>query len=394
MVQTLPGLVSEAEPETMAELYLLLGEAYWEAGAINDASRQLEQATRLLPETDPQRGEALVLLAKIEETTRQPPDEARTEAKQKYASVISKYPGTPAVLPALLGLAEIEAATGDFDASAAAYSVLIKELATGLKHRDVRTEVVAASLLDRFSGRFDSGDIDNALKFASLAETAFSAASVPPDILLAIARSQRRLAQDKLATVKSESKILDLSHLDPATREQARLELVAAGQYFRRHAERVGVTDNDAYGSSLWMAAESFDLAGDPDQAIPLYLDYVKFFPNEPRQPEARFRLAQAYAAKGDYGMSAEYYRGLKEEGRSAANKVGPFGDASYVPLAKTLLSDGDPSNDSEAEQLLEQVVKGLVGEPTTPQFRDALVELAALRRVRGDHTGAAGLRQ
>jgi TolA-binding protein len=296
------------------------------------------------------------------------------------------------VLPALLGLAEIEAANAEFEASEAAYGDLIKQLGAGVKHPDISPQAVAASLLDRFNGRFDSGDLEHALRFASLAETVFPAAEVPPDVLVAIARSQRRLALDRLGGVKGESKILDLSRLDPATREQARLELIAAGQYFRRHAERVGVTDNDAYGASLWLAAESFDLAGDPDQAIPLYVDYVKYFPNEPRQPEARFRLAQAYAAKGDYGMAAEYYRGLKEEGHASASKVGPLGDASYVPLAKTLLADGDPSNDSEAEQLLEQVVKGLVGEPTTPQFRDALVELAALRRAKADHTAAVQL--
>ena len=46
---------------------------------------------------------------------------------------------------------------------------------------------------------------------------------------------------------------------------------------------------------------------GDQDQAIPFFLDFVKFFPNEPRQAEARFRLGQSYQAKGDDGMAGEW---------------------------------------------------------------------------------------
>ena len=388
LVQTMPALVQECPPDALAELYMLLGRAYWDAGAVSDAARQLEQANRLLLETDQRRAEVLVLLAKIDELTKQPPDEARNEARLKYTAAIEKFGDAAAVLPALLGLGELFAAQGDFDASLQAYADLVKDLGSGRRHPDVRPESVVASLMDRFNGRYDTGDMENALRFATLAEKLFPPGAVAPEVLLAVARTERRSAEAKLREGAGRD-LQELSRLDPATREQARLELIAAGQYFRRHAERVGISDNDAYGQSVWMAADSFDRAGDQDQAIPFFADFVKYFPGDPRQAEARFRLGQAYEAKGDYGMAAEYYRGLKEDSTRAGGTAGPFGDASYVPLAQTLLVDGDPANDTEAEQLLEQVVRGVVGDPTTPQFRAALIELAAVKRRRGDYTGA-----
>ena len=77
-------------------------------------------------------------------------------------------------------------------------------------------------------------------------------------------------------------------------REKARVHLETAGGYFKRHAERVGVESNGGYGQSLWMAAESFDLAGNSEHAVPLFADYARFFPGDAKQPEARFRLGQA----------------------------------------------------------------------------------------------------
>jgi len=59
------------------------------------------------------------------------------------------------------------------------------------------------------------------------------------------------------------------------------------------------------------------------------------------------------------------------------------------VPLAKTLLLDADPANDAEAEQLLEAVVRGTVGDTNSPQYRDALVELGELKRHRGEFAAA-----
>lgn len=388
LVQTMPALLEGCPPEQLGELYLLLGRAYWDSQAIADAGKQLEQAVGLLPETVERHGEALVLLAKVEELTKQPPDEARQEARQKYASVAERFSGTSVALPALLGLGEVEAALGDFEASLSAYGTLTRELAAGRKHPDVSAAGVASSLMDRFQARFDAGETAMALRYAGLAESLFTPDTVPPPVLLGIARANRRAAEDVLRAAQVQEPV-DLARLDPATREQVRLWLVTAGRYFRRHAERVGVADNAAFGESLWYAADSLDRAGDSEQAIPLFGDFAKFFPADPRQAEARFRMAQAHQARGEYDTAAGHYRSLRDDAAAGNSAVGPYGDLSVVPLAQTLLMDLDPANDAEAQALLEEVVQGRAGGTSTPQFRDGLVELARLKHRNRDFAGA-----
>jgi tetratricopeptide (TPR) repeat protein len=390
LVQTMPSVLADAGPELLGELYLLLGRAYWETQEYGDAGPVLEQAAGLLIETDERRAEATVLLGKIDELTRQPPDEARAEAKQKYTWVVEHFPSARVVLPALLGLGEVEAAMGEFDASLGAYTDLARLVREGRRHPDVSAGSIAASLIDRHHGRLDSGDFGLALRYATLAESLFSPDATPADVLLAVARAHRK-AGEGLLNAPGQGRPADLARLDPATREQARVDLIAAGTYFRRHAERVGIADNAAFGQSLWMGADSFDRAGEPEQAIPLFADYAKFFPEDRRQAEARYRLGQAYQARGDYGTAAEYYRGLREDAAGGAGSVGPYGDLSAVPLARALLMDADHANDAEAQALLEDVVRGGAGGTTTPQFRDGLVELAMLKHRRGDFAGAIG---
>lgn len=388
LVQTMPALVNACTPEQMGELYLLLGRAYWEAQSLTDAGRQLEQAVAALPETDERRGEAMVLLGRVDELTKAS-DEGRQEARSRYMAVVDKFGETRVALPALLGLGEVEAAGNDFEASIRAYTRLVHEMKAGKSHPDALPAVVTGSLMDRYRGRFDTGDTQTALKYATLAEQLYSADSVPPEVLLAVAKAHRKAAMDLLKSVGNTDRVNDLARVDPATREQARLELLSAGQYFKRHADRVGVADNAAYGESLWTAADSFDLAGDPEQAIPLFTDYAKYFPGDPRQAEARYRLGQAYQARGDYGTAAQLYKGLRDDAASPGNNIGPFADLSVVPLAETMLMDTDPANDAEAATLLQDVVEGRVGDPKSNQFRDGLVELARLKRRNHDYAGA-----
>jgi TolA-binding protein len=151
----------------------------------------------------------------------------------------------------------------------------------------------------------------------------------------------------------------------------------------------VGVADNAAFGRSLWLAADSFDLGGERDQAIALFNDYAKFFPGDPRQPEARYRLARAYQSRGEYGTASEVYRGLVADGKGSGTNAGPFADASLVPLAQCLLMDAAPENDDEAQGLLLEVIEGKSGSVNTPQYRQALVVLASVKARKGEYAGA-----
>lgn len=389
LLQAMPGLVEHADPELLGDLYLTLGRAYVEVDALADATRQFQRAAALLVPTDERQAIIGVLLARIDEANGNV-----SEARQRYADTTERFNASPARLLALHGLGESEATLGDHAASLKAYGELVAALRQGTSHPEVSAEAVASSLLARSRGRFDAGVTADALAYAELAERLFPADKSPPELVLALAQTHRRFADELLAPAeKSPSRIVGIGHIDPSVREDARAHLVAAGAYFKRHADLVGVADNDAFGRSLWLAADCLDRAGDPDQAIPLLTDFAKFFPDDPLQPEARFRAAQGHQARGDYAVAAEIYQRLLDDAAAAplggGSSAGPIADASVVPLAQCLLLDADPTNDTRADDLLEEVVQGRHGGAESANFRDALVERATRRIAKGEFAPA-----
>lgn len=393
MLQTMPSLINDLGRDQLGELYLLLGKSYFETDALSEASRQLNLAAKLLLPSDLKHAQATVLLARIDEQIGDPPEEGRVQAKAKYKDVIERFSSSEARLPALLGLGEVCAAMGSTADSLAAYGELVGELVGGKANPDVSIHTVTDSLMSRASARFDAGKMDEVLDFTSLVEKLYPADAVPPEALAMMAKAHRKAAEDLYqATETGSARLLELARLDPATREQVRQHLVAAGRYFKRHADRISINDNAGFGKSLWMAADSFDNAGDPEQAIPLFSDFAKYFPGDRRQPEARFRLASAYQARGDYGMAEQHFSQLIADSAQQGGNVGPLGDESYVPLAQCYLLDADPSNDAQAEPLLVHVAEGHAGSTSSAQFRDALIELGRLRTAKSDYAGAIQL--
>ncbi len=366
--------VIDADAERQGELYLVLARAHVEAREPEAATRHLERAAKLLPEGDPRRGQTLMLLARIEAGRGD-----LEAARQRYAGVLEQFGGEDSVrLPALLGVGEVESAIGDVAGSLGHFTSLVEALAAGKSHPETTVDVVTRSLLDRVTDRAAQEDFEGALGYGRLAERLYPEGAAPPEVLLSVARAHRRAAEAVLRVAgEGPLRLLDLSHLDIETRERARAELVWAADHFRRHAAAVVEKDNEAFGNSLWLAADSFDRAGDQSEAIALYLEFASGFPGDPRRDEARFRLAQAYEARGDYEMAAGQYRGLIADAESAGG--GPFADSSYVPLARALLSNGDDADDEDARRLLDAVVEGRVGGSETPGYRDALVLLAAM---------------
>jgi TolA-binding protein len=401
LLRSMPALLPDIGPEQAGELYLLLGSAYAESGAMNEAGRQLRAGLEFLLDTDDRWARATVLLARVDEATGQPPEEARAEARQKYQSVAIRFEHSEERLPALLGLAEVEAAMGHMDASLHAYGRLVDALLEGAVHPDAARSTVTASLLARWRGSFDTGAAEPALRYAQLAERLMRPAAAAPEVLLAEARSHRALADAPLgelpeAGAAGEGRAQRIADLDPATRLAVRGHLTSAGRSYKLHADTVGIADNIAFGESLWSAAESHDLAGDLDASIPLFADYIRYFPGDPRRAEARYRLGRAYQARGDYLLAAEHFRALIADARAgrgappeSAAGVGPYADLSMVPLAQVLLLDEDESNDTEAESLLLEVVSGRVGGTATAQFRDALLELGRYLSRRGQYAAA-----
>ncbi len=385
LLRSMPGLV-DADPTQLGELYLLLARAYRDCGALADAGRQAGMALTLLAPNDPGHGEALVVMGMVEEQERD-----LAEARERYARVLSEFGETPLAIPALLGLAQVDAALRDVDGSVEEYAALVDRLAHGPAHPDVTPELVARSLMNRYEERLVDRDTGGAIRYATLAARLFPPDEPPPEIRIALARAHRQAADDLLAPVGTgASRATELASLDPSAREGARRHLTAAGAAFRDYAHDIVDSDNAGYADALWMAADSFDLAGEHEEAIKLLREYAEGFAQDPRQGEARFRLAQAYEALGDYPMAAQEYRSLIDEAQGeGAPSVGPYADESLVPLARTYLADGDDTNDSEAEGLLRRVVDGQVGGPRSRNFRNGLVELARLHYRKGEHARA-----
>lgn len=386
LLRALPRL-GAGDGEGMGELFLLLGEAYLATGATGDAAKQADRAAELMNPSSNDYARVLVMQARVDEVMGS--DEASHErARDRYAEVIERYGGSPAVLDARQGLAESEAALGNTKESIEAYTELVKELIEGRSSREVTRDGVTGSLLSRFNERFAAGELEDALHYVRLAESMYKADEAPPDVLRAIGDASLALGQEKLPAEDPDGVRPPIE--DSSVLADVQRNLMDAGAAYRAHANRVILTSNEDYAKSLWSAGIAYDLAGDRESAIAAFREFVDGFPSDARQPEAKFRLARAHQARGELEQAAALYRDLIDAGAASGDaRSGPWGDASYVPLAETLLMDNDPSNDPTAEQLLLSVVDGKVGGQGTARFREALLLLGGHYHDTGNHAAA-----
>jgi tetratricopeptide (TPR) repeat protein len=369
---------------SLADLYMLLGQGYAELGEVEQARVQYEKAANALGVGEPKRGQAELSLARLE------PDVDRRLGR--FRDLVETYATTEWMLPGLLGLAETLADEDDLAGSKEIYDQLIQQLLERGPQGGLDRTVVANSLLIQHKRQMDSGNTSEALSFGSKIEPLFEFAELPDDVLTELARSNRLLA-DEMLPDGGEIGLswTDLEGIDPSTRVEAQSRLLSAARYFAEFARRVVLTSNDEYAGSLWQAAHAYDLGGDIQRAIIAYEEFATGFPNDARRFEAGFRLAQAFQVTGQHTRAAKLYedliagRGSVDTGRGAVL----YGEASYVPLAQTLLADSIPENDARAQQLLEQVVSGSLVGPGAASFREALFELTRLHFVQGQHARA-----
>ncbi len=371
LLRELPRLDS-VTPGERGTLHLLLARAYVDVGSIKAAAQQLDYASELISETDERLPQLHVLQGQIASLRGD-----HAEAREKFESVASGHAPPRWMLSAQFGLAQSAAAQGDDEESLLAFGNLADALKAGERSREITPERICQSLTDRADDRFDRGLTEVALRFATLAERVIGERNEPATTLFRLAACHRRIADETIEAIKKQgTSAMALAELDPATRTQARSHLMSAGSYYQRHSDKVVLTDVAAYSDSLWMAGDCYDRAGDQEAASRIFQLYVAERPGDPRQPEARFRLAQAYQSRGDLENASAIYRDLVHQ-RGEGDGAGPWADASEVPLAQTLLLDANADNDAEAEQILREVASGRAGGPETPAFRGAVFELA-----------------
>ncbi len=377
LIQVLPKLAA-ADEFARGELFTLLADAYLQIDDLTEASKNLARADASFRGAHPLAAKVHLLNARLALRRGEPED-----AEDHLALIIERFGETEWYIPALLDQGQVRAELDNHKQAIASYEIVAELIRTGQAGIRPTVDDVTLALLARFRERFSSGAFEQALRYAELAESLHAPGDAPSDVLLAVAKTCRKLAETNLPkTDDGRVTARVVATLDPAARRMVVSYFRRAGAYFREHADNVALTDEKQYARSLWLSADSFDRAGSLHEAIDAFTLFVDGFANDPREAEARFRLGRAHQSRADYTTAARFYRGLIDDraNRESGKGVGPFADASFVPLAQCYLQDEDPDNNEEAEQLLRRVLRGDFGGSQTQIFRDALVELGRLR--------------
>lgn len=354
-----------------AELLVLLGRAYYDLGQFADAKRRLEQADEALYESHPLRARVQAMLGRIAQMYGE-----NEEARERYQIVVTDFPSSEAAWDAWLGLGETESMLGAFDRSVEAYLRLVTE--PGPIH------AVNDSLRDRAQERLSARDFENALLYAEVGLRIRLNDETPGWAHLAAGSAQRSLANSLLSPATLSDGSVDWALIDPVTREEVRRRLIDAAKHFFSYSRVVIGEPGDAYAGAMWDAGDTWDRAGEFPAAINAFTEFAQQLPNDPRRARARFRLAQAHQAMGDYMIASQLYRELIREDPPSGE-----GYMSFVPLVRSILSIDPVANASEAEQLLLRVVDGGVMAPDARDFRVALNVLGRLYVRAGRHTDA-----
>ncbi|MBK7405788.1 MAG: tetratricopeptide repeat protein [Phycisphaerales bacterium] len=380
--------LEKAPAGALAELYTLLGTAYYQLGEFETAIKQLERAGSMLGKSEPMAARVETSIAMSEQSLGR-----LAEARERYADVVSWSDGMEWQVRAQFGLAETEGLLGRPEESIDAYSQVVESLKDGKPTSLLTPERVAASLLNQASDRLAADDPQSALRLVLRAEELFSSQTVPADVLWMLAVAHEKLAERGLGETSDDDAGVGarVAKLDPTTRETVQRHFIASGQYYARYADAVNLSDNNAYAEALWSGAQAYDAGGDYEHAVRLFREFVEGVPDDPSatgrrgsRAEGRYRLGRAYQARGEYELAAGVFEALISDGELEGD-VGQYAAKSYVPLAQTYLADRDETNDEEARSLLLQAVSGKLGDEGSAYFHDALLELAALHHRKSE---------
>ena len=365
--------IADADKAARARLHLVLAKAYRMSGADRQAELQIGFADRFSAPGDPHYSGVVLERARL----RQRAGDA-SAARDLYSIITDLHVDSAAYPWALIGVGETEAVLGEPGVSLEAYETLIRDYdALDIEVEPTRAQILT-SLLERAEEAMVQGEPALAVRFGVLGERTIGSGESPAGLLGMMASAHEAVAEELAsgATTKRNP----LVGLDPSTRAEVQRHLLAAATYRRLYADQYLLTDVRRYADALWKSGDLFDRAGEQREAIQTFKVYGESLPSDPRYAEARFRMGEALRATGDFAAASQIYKDLisEREGTGGVD-IGAWADASHVPLAQAYLYDEDPSNDAEAEQLLQRAVDGTMAGTQTELFRDALVELAML---------------
>ena len=379
-----PGADDQAG-DGLTPLMVNLAKAYQDVGDNVQARRWYSQAQQQLDHMDVLNAKIMVGLAQIAL--------AETGDVQKalgyFASAEKRYPATEAYLDALIGRADCEAKLGSHPEAIEHFGQAVARVAEG--PRSTKQEVTRLSdvIRSHYDLNFANDQTDRALDYLTLLLPLYGR-ELPTDLLLQFASTHARIGQERnaasatlLAATEREPDSEEPSARAEARRsanQDAAVQFKLAGDYYRRHASAVTVSDDEQHGASLWNAATSYDSAQRWDLAIGVYAEFVEWRDKDPKHLMAVHRLGLAYLADGQPEAAADKFEMLISE-----HPNGEPAHASLVPLARALIAMGRLD---DAQEHLESVID--MDPAITPQsrhYREALIELGRLHYSRQDFT-------
>ncbi|MHC4946870.1 MAG: tetratricopeptide repeat protein [Planctomycetota bacterium] len=372
-IRVLETRATVEDPVEFGELIMLLGRGLVQLDELDHAEWQLRRALETLDPADAARGAALRWLARLAMIRGD-----HELARERFDEVVRDYVGTASETPALLGRAEATAILGDHADALADYEAVALRLASDAPPGDVTAHTVTASLVERHDAMIVTGRLPRALEYALVAERLHPAPEVPTAVLERLASTHREIAEGLRADAASDP------DPDPAAEQEAAEHHRAAAGYHLRFAKAVQGLPSRAedWARMLWLAGDGFDRAGDCEQAIQVFREYVGGSGDADKRVEAIFRLARCHQAVGDHASAAARFEELQD-----GHPHVTYATASFVPLARCYVA---LERRPEAIELLSRVLRGEASiDPDAQDYRDALVELGRIRYEAGEYVPA-----
>ncbi len=364
------------------ELYTLLGQAYYNTGEYDYAEFHLANALDAFSGAENEKGQALVLLGHIAIV-----DDRFDEAFDYYDRVVRDFQATSSHLESLLSRGHINSVLSRHDQAEDDFRSLLDLQKSARPDHRLELQHIIDVLVDRHDAALATDDLRQALAYAEIAAEFYDdPADAPEDVLLRLAATSRQIADNLIGEALSDDwRLMELKQVDPALRAEANSYYQRAGRNYIQHARQLAPLPgaDEQWADSLWMAADSYDLSGMHEQAIVHFREYIEGrAADDPRRPEALFRLAQAYRASLEYEDAASTYAQVIDQ-----NPRSPYAARSYVPLAQCYLA---LDRRAEAEQELIEVIKGNRPlEPDAVDYREAQIALGRLYYNNGQYVRA-----
>lgn len=373
-----------ATEKELAPLKVLLGEAMAMQGEFVNARMQLRAAQQHIDEGSPLEPRILLAMAEIELAE----EDSAGREEQAYQLFRQAYDADtmgPTSIAALTGLGLTESLRPGRFAEGVEYFELAVDrlLSEQAPAWDPRRKKLNTYLHERADSEYARENYLNTLDLLASIQR-LQSPDITPELQLSFAQAYEKLAEQSQQQADALKPPDDRSGADPHLQarrihhqDAARYFEKAGDAYYARAAQLTHMTE--AHGTALWSAAEAYSNAQLWDKAAAVYADYLAMQGDNDQREQARFELGRAYLAAGMPRAAIEHFEILTKN-----SDTSDYAYESYVPLARAYQAVEDWER---AEKMLRWVTEGhpAIG-PTSPYFRDALIELGGLYYRRGQH--------